>query len=410
MRQPLLGALSALAVSTAHPALATDLEVTHWWTSGSEAAAIRVLAEAFEASGDTWVDGAIAGAGGVARPLITSRIIGGNPMGATQFTHGQAIRELIEAGYMRDVTELAEAEGWMEAVFPASLLESCTFEGRLYCVPSNIHSQQWLWLNNDVFTEAGLAVPQNWSEFVAAAPALHERGIVPLAQGQQAWQKQLMFNVLMVSIGGPETFLQLYRDRDAEFAAGPEVATVFQALADARTMTEGSNVQEWNVATRMVIEGQAGGQIMGDWVQGEFTQAGLEAGEDFTCLLGLGEHEYIAAAGDAFYFPLIEDPAVAAAQDNLARVILDPATQVAFSAAKGSLPVRRDVELQNPTPCMQAGIEALQAGQVVDSVNSLVSPDTLGQITDLVVEFLADPDFSVEDAQAEFAQIIATAD
>ncbi|WP_342748757.1 hypothetical protein [Pararhodobacter marinus] len=109
--------------------------------------------------GDSWIDGAIAGAGGVARPLITSRIIGGNPMGATQFTHGQAIRELIEAGYMRDVTELAEAEGWMEAVFPTSLLDSCMYEGRLYCVPSNIHSQQWLWLNNDVFTEAGLAVP-----------------------------------------------------------------------------------------------------------------------------------------------------------------------------------------------------------------------------------------------------------
>ncbi|WP_342748758.1 hypothetical protein [Pararhodobacter marinus] len=219
-----------------------------------------------------------------------------------------------------------------------------------------------------------------------------------------------MFNVLMVSIGGPETFLRLYRDRDAEFAEGPEVATVFQALADARVMTEGSNAQEWNIAARMVIEGQAGGQIMGDWVQGEFTQAGLAAGEDFTCLLGLGEHEYIAAAGDAFYFPLIEDPAVVEAQDNVARVILDPATQVAFTAAKGALPVRRDVELQDPTPCMQAGIEALQAGQVVDSVNSLVSPDTLGQITDLVVEFLADPDFSVEESQAEFAQIIATAD
>lgn len=410
MRKTTLAALGALAFGTVQPAFATDLEVTHWWTSGSEAAAIRVLAEGFAASGDTWIDGAIAGAGGVARPLITSRIIGGNPMGATQFTHGQAIRELIVAGYMRDVTDLAQQEGWMETVFPTSLLDSCMYEGRLYCVPSNIHSQQWLWLNNDVFTSAGLAVPQDWSEFVAAAPVLRQRGIVPLAQGQQAWQKQLLFNVLMVSIGGPETFLRLYRDRDAEFAAGPEVAGVFLALADARTMTEGSNVQEWNVAARMVIEGRAAGQIMGDWVQGEFTQAGLRAGEDFTCLLGLGVHEYIAAAGDAFYFPRIEDPAVVAAQDNLARVILDPQTQIAFTAAKGALPVRRDVALQDPTPCMQAGLEALQAGQVVDSVNSLVSPDTLGRITDLVVEFLADPGFSVEEAQAEFAQIIATAD
>jgi glucose/mannose transport system substrate-binding protein len=41
---------------------ATDLEVTHWWTSGGEAAAVAELAKAFNATGDKWVDGAIAGA------------------------------------------------------------------------------------------------------------------------------------------------------------------------------------------------------------------------------------------------------------------------------------------------------------------------------------------------------------
>ncbi|MEJ2036388.1 MAG: carbohydrate ABC transporter substrate-binding protein, partial [Maritimibacter sp.] len=81
-------ALGMLTAAAAQPALAADLEVTHWWTSGAEAAAIRVISDAFQKSGNTWVDGAIAGAGGVARPLITSRITGGDPMGATQFTHG----------------------------------------------------------------------------------------------------------------------------------------------------------------------------------------------------------------------------------------------------------------------------------------------------------------------------------
>jgi len=30
-------------------ARATDLEVTHWWTSGGEAAAVKVLADSFNA-------------------------------------------------------------------------------------------------------------------------------------------------------------------------------------------------------------------------------------------------------------------------------------------------------------------------------------------------------------------------
>ena len=48
-------------------AYATDLEVTHWWTSGGEAAAVAELAKAFDASGDKWIDGAIAGGVGPRR-------------------------------------------------------------------------------------------------------------------------------------------------------------------------------------------------------------------------------------------------------------------------------------------------------------------------------------------------------
>ena len=73
------------SVMAAGVAKATDIEVTHWWTSGGEAAAVAEFAKAVDASGDKWVDGAIAGSGDVARPIIISRILGGNPMGATQF-------------------------------------------------------------------------------------------------------------------------------------------------------------------------------------------------------------------------------------------------------------------------------------------------------------------------------------
>ncbi len=61
-----LGSLAAaLAATVALPivAHATDLEVTHWWTSGGEAAAVAEFAEAFDATGNKWVDGAIAGSG-----------------------------------------------------------------------------------------------------------------------------------------------------------------------------------------------------------------------------------------------------------------------------------------------------------------------------------------------------------
>jgi ABC-type glycerol-3-phosphate transport system substrate-binding protein len=97
--------------------------------------------------GNTWVDGAIAGSGATARPIIVSRIIGGDPMGATQLNHGRQAEELVEAGLMLDLTDVAATEGWGELVNPSGLLDSCTLDGKIYCVPVNIHSWQWIWLS-----------------------------------------------------------------------------------------------------------------------------------------------------------------------------------------------------------------------------------------------------------------------
>lgn len=390
---------------------AADLEVTHWWTSGGEAAAVGELAKAFDAQTDhTWVDGAIAGSGSTARPIMISRITGGDPMAATQFNHGRQAEELVEAGLMRDLTDIAEAEGWKDIVNPPGLLDSCTLDGRIYCAPINIHSWQWLWLSDAAFKEAGVDVPSNWDEFVAAGPALEEAGIVPLAVGQQAWQQSGLFNVLMLTLLPDDIYLSVYQDKDAEVAAGPEIAKIFAAADDARRLSANSGVQDWNQATNMVITGKAGGQIMGDWAQGEFSVAELTAGEDYYCLPGLGEKDILTTGGDAFYFPVLDDEEMSAAQGELAALMLKPDVQVAFNLKKGSLPVRGDVDLATANDCMKKGLAILDSGAALPSTDQLVSADTETQMRDLFVQFFADPSMTPEEAQEQFAEIIADAD
>ena len=401
---------AGVAFGAAGSASATDLEVTHWWTSGGEAAAVAELAKAFDATGNKWVDGAIAGSGDVARPIMIGRITGGDPMGATQFNHGRQAEELVQAGLMRDFTELAAKEGWAKFIHPKSLLDGCTLDGKIYCVPVNIHSQQWLWLSNKAFADAGLAVPKNWDEFVAAAPALEKAGIVPLALGQQPWQTTLAFQVILVALAGPDTFQKVFGDKDAALAGGPEMAKVFAAADQARQMSAKSNVQEWNQATSLVINGKAGGQIMGDWAQGEFQVAGQVAGKDYTCLPGLGVNEIISTGGDAFYFPKQTDPEKAKAQEVLASVMLSPATQVAFNLKKGSLPVRGDVDLKAANDCMKKGLEILAKGNIIAAPDQLMSADSVTQVNDLFVEFFANKQLTPADAQKRFAEIIAAAD
>ena len=403
---------AALMLSAALPssALATDLEVTHWWTSGGEAAAVAEFAKAFDATGNKWVDGAIAGSGDTARPIIISRILGGNPMGATQLNPGKDADELIAAGLMQDLTELATKEDWATILRPASQLASCTVDGKVYCVPVNLHSAQWMWTNRKVFEDNGMVPPTNFNELMALAPALQEKGIQPLSLAQ-GWPVGLMVNDLLVAIAGVDNFVKVYKDRDLAIATGAEFTKVFDAVAAARQFAPADKmVPQWNEATALVIEGKAAANIMGDWAGGEFAVAGMVAGKDFDCLPGLGVTPVLNTGGDVFYFPKSEDPAVTAAQMTMASTMVTKEVQVAFNLKKGSLPMRADVDLSAANDCMKKGLEILdQSTAVFPNDSQMIDRDSLNQINDLFTEFFANTEMTAADAQAKFASIIENA-
>lgn len=404
---------AAALVASAGVAQAEKMEVTHWWTSGGEAAAVSVFADAVNAAGHEWVDGAIAG-GGNARPVILSRIAGGDPMAATQLNTGRDAEDLVQAGLMTDLTDLAEAEGWADFIRPAKLLDACTYEGRIYCVPVNIHSFQWMWLNRGAYETAGVAVPNNWDEFAAAAPALKEAGITPLAVGGEPWQISGMSGVFQVALGGLDLYRAINVDKSVEAAGSAEMTRVFEAIAAARDMVDDGYVgRAWNDATAMVITGKAGAQIMGDWAQGEFGVAGQTAGVEYDCLPGLGVYPVLDTGGDAFYFPKPKgnNESLVAAQLEMASLLVSKQVQVDFNLAKGSLPIRGDIDLEAANGCMKKGLEILSNPEnVLPSSEQTFTGDTQGQFEDLWVSFFNDPSISVEDAQARYVEIIANAD
>ena len=391
-------------------AKATDIEVTHWWTSGGESAAVAEFAKAVNASGDKWVDGAIAGSGSVARPIIISRILGGNPMGATQLNPGKDADDLIKAGLMEDISDVAKAGDWVHILRPASQLAGCTVDGKVYCVPVNLHSNQWMWTNRKVYEDAGIKPPQNWAEFVASAPALQAKGIQPLSLAQ-GWPVGLLVNDVVVALSGLDNFVKVYKDRDLAIAGGPEFAKVYEALAAVRKFVPADKmVPQWNEAIALVIQGKAGANIMGDWAGGEFQVAKMVAGKDYDCLPGLGVTPVLDTGGDVFYFPKNKDPAVTAAQKKMAATLVSKEVQVAFNLKKGSLPMRADVDLSAANDCMKKGLAILDHSKVVfPSTIQMIDRDSLNQIDDLNTAFMADPNMKPADAQAKFVDIIKKA-
>jgi len=120
-------------------------------------------------------------------------------------------------------------------------------------------------------------------------------------------------------------------------------------------------------------------------------------------------NEILDTGGDAFYFPVNDDPEITAAQKELAALLISPEVQVSFNLAKGSLPVRGDIDLSAANDCMQKGLEILASGSVLPSGDMNLSADTSTQIEDLMAQFWSS-DMSAADAQAAYADIISKAD
>ncbi len=404
--------MSAAGALMCGSASAADLEVIHWWTSGGEQAAVTVFADEFDAlGGDNWVDTAIAG-GEASRSATMQRILGGDPPGAAQFNISRQFEDLIEADLLLDLTDLAEEQGWRDFIRPASILEVCESDGRIYCVPVNIHSWQWAWASIPVFEQAGVPLPKNMREFLDSAPQIQEAGFIPFAIGGESWQQSGAFAVTLLNSIGADTYLQIYRDKDAAVVRSDEVKAVFETFRELKQYTDpGSANRNWNDTTNLVITDQAALQIMGDWARGEFAVAGEEPGVDYECIAGPSENPYLTTGGDVFLFPKQDDPDVEAAQLKLAGMMVNPRVQALFNNAKGSLPVREDVDLSLADACMQKGLDILSNPETVvgDPIN-FVTADTDGQIRDLFAEFWSDDSMSVEDAQERFAQIIESAE
>jgi glucose/mannose transport system substrate-binding protein len=402
-----------LSLAFGGSAMAADCEVTHWWTSGGEAAAVAEFQKAFDALGseDKWVDGAIGGSGDTARPIIISRILGGNPPCATQFNPGKDADDLIDAGLIEDLTALADKEGWKDIVRPASQMESCTRDGKVWCVPVNLHSAQWMWTNRRVFEDAGLTPPANWDELVAAAPKLQEKGVMPLSMAQ-GWPINLLLTEVMVpALGGRDLYLKVYQDHDGTAAGSPEMRKVFEAMDQARNLVDPQTiVPQWNDAVSLVITGKAAANVMGDWAQGEFQVANMAAGEDYDCLPGLGIHPMLNTGGDVFYFPKQTDAALTEAQLKMASMMISKEVQVAFNLKKGSLPIRPDVDLANANACMKKGLAILDdPNNIMPSPAQIMQRDTINQVRDLFNEFFTDKEMTVDDLQAQFVEIIGNA-
>lgn len=409
----LAAALAMVVGSTA--ALAGEVEVLHYWTSGGEAKSVAELKKIMEAKGHVWKDFAVAGGGGDnAATVLKSRVVSGNPPSAAQIK-GPAIQEWASEGVLANIDSVAKAEKW-DSVLPKVVADVMKYKGNFVAVPVNVHRVNWMWANAAVLKKAGVAgMPKTWDEFFVAADKIKKAGLIPVAHGGQNWQDFTTFESVVLGVGGTRFYSDALVKLDQKALTGDTMKKSLETFRKIKGYTDAAAPgRDWNLATAMVMQEKAAFQFMGDWAKGEFIAAGKVPGKDFLCAAAPGTANAFTFNVDSFAMFKLKDSGAQKAQADLSAAIMGTEFQEIFNLNKGSIPVRLNMNMAKFDDCAKQSakdfVETAKTGGLVPSAahGMAISPAAEGAIKDAVSQFWNDDKISVQEAQKRIAAAAKT--
>jgi glucose/mannose transport system substrate-binding protein len=349
----------------------TQLEVVSWWTSGSEQQALNVLLDAYKAAHAdvTVTSGAVAGGGGSnAQVVLAQRLLSGDPPDVWQTFPGGALNAYTNRSQVADVSDLY-GEGGLGAALPQTIRDGLTVDGRQYGVPTSAHRGNVLFFNKAVLTKAGVSEPSTGyssATFLADLGKLDEADVTPLCLGaKDPFATTALFENTLLGVIGDDGWRRIMQDRfDWNSAAVDGALRQFGQILDFADPEAAA--LSWDAATKKLADGGCAFETLNDSAFGELVSVGAVEGTTF------GQVPYPGTDGS---YVAVVDTFVQArgsangrnAHDFLA-VLAAPETQLAFSKAKGSVPIRTDVDVSSLTPYQRSAAESLRNDTVLWSI------------------------------------------
>jgi glucose/mannose transport system substrate-binding protein len=414
--------LAAVAVATVvtacgsqsptSPATSTKrLEVVSWWTSRSESAALNVLFAAFRQSnpGVRAINAAVpGGAGSNAIVELAKRLQRNDPPDVWQTFAGKSVQGYASRGVIRSVASIFAREH-LGATMNPTILTALMHDGQPYGVPTGAHRSNVLWFNTKLLERAGVALPSSGytvDSFISDLRKIKASGATPLCLGakDRFTTVELFENTLLSSIGTRGWQHMVHTGLDWR---SKQVQTALKNLATILRYADPEADQlTWDQATKKLAAGECAFESMNDSAFGELIADGAREGKDFDGVPFPGTQGSFLAVVDVF---------VAATRAKNAKNALaflsgidKPATQLAFSKAKGSIPVVHDVNVSSLPAYQQASSKAFWTLPVLLSVahGEGLSPDFQEAFYDAVSTYVRtrDPSAFANDLYKWLAQ------
>jgi glucose/mannose transport system substrate-binding protein len=345
-----------------------QVEVFSWWTGGGEAAGLDAMIVVFKAQNPDieFVNAAVAGGAGTnARAVLATRLQASDPPDSWQGHAGQElIGTYVAGGQIEALNALYDQEGWLD-VMPDTLIPLISQDGEIYSVPVNIHRANVLWYNPTVLADNNITAPTTLEEWFAAMDALKAAGMeAPLALGEQWTSLHLLETILLASLG-PDAYNGLWDGTTDWGSAGVTTALETFDRVLGYTNSDSSSLT-WQDASKLVVDGNAAFNVMGDWAEGYFKELGLSPMDGFGWAPVPSTGGNFQFLSDSFVLPVgapHRDAAIA-----WLKIAGSKAGQDAFNPVKGSIPARSDGDRSLYDEYLQSAMDDWASDNIVGSL------------------------------------------
>jgi glucose/mannose transport system substrate-binding protein len=404
----MVGLLLLFSAVSAAPA---RVEIFSWWTGAGEEDGLNALIKLYKQNypGIEVINATVAGGGGInAKSVLQTRMVGGTPPDSFQ-VHGGAelIQSYVKTGMMEPISNLVDR--WeIRDRFHAQILKMCSYRGEIYAIPLNVHRNNILWYNKALLKKHNLAPPRSFAALIRACEKLRKAGITALALGDRdKWEATQLFETLLAMTLGPAKYNGLWTGKTAFNDPGVRLTLErFKQLLE--YVNPGHASFSWQGGVKLVFEGKAAFNIMGDWAEGYFKSLGWQPGHElgWVALCGAGGNFMVSV--DAFGLP--KGAPHRSAAITWLKTVASVAGQDTFNPLKGSIPTRwdtkrvlyaKDIYLRSSlddlskltlTPSIAHGSAASQAfsGMIDDLLNSYIRDGDTERVLKLLIQAARD--------------------
>ncbi len=214
--------------------------------------------------------------------VIRTGMSGPNPPDILQYEGYLHTADYAKAGQLLDITDWWNEHKSSFALPDSAIVKSaCSYEGKVYCIPWDLYTDNQLYYNPDLVKKYNLTLPQSLADLATIAGKLKGTGVAPIAlYAKDGWPAAQWYYLLAVQRCTVATINSAINKQGAKWT-DPCFQQAAQDLYDlnrAGVFPQGVNGSDYNAMMSLFLSGKAVFMNTGTW----FEQTIAETPPSFT--------------------------------------------------------------------------------------------------------------------------------